>query len=116
MRIFIVSDLHTDFAENRRRLQEISSTSYLQDTLVVAGDIAVDLRCFDWTLRKLRSQFGQVFYVPANHELWVRDGECDSVEKFRSVLRLCDVIGIYTRPGRVGKNWIVPLFSWYAPD
>jgi predicted phosphodiesterase len=116
MRIFAVSDLHTDFAENRRRLQQISSTSYLRDVLVVAGDIADDLRVIDWTLRKFRSRFGQVFYVPGNHELWVRDGEYDSVEKFRRVLHLCDDIGIYTGPGRAGKNWIVPLFSWYEPD
>jgi 3',5'-cyclic AMP phosphodiesterase CpdA len=102
MRIFAVSDLHTDFAENRRRLQQVSPTSYLRDVLVVAGDIADDLGIIDWTLRKLRSQFGQVFYVPGNHELWVRDGEYDSVEKFRQVLRLCDEIGIYTRPGRAG--------------
>src|SRR5262245_3737247 len=113
MRIFAVSDLHTDFAENRRRLEQVSSTSYLQDALVLAGDIADDLRIIDWTLRKLRSQFDRVFYVPGNHELWVRDGEYDSVEKFRQVLRLCDEIGIYTRPGKAGENWIVPLFSWY---
>jgi predicted MPP superfamily phosphohydrolase len=99
MRIFAASDLHTDFAENRRRLQQISSTSYLQDVLIVAGDIADDLRIIDWTLRKLRSQFGRVFYVPGNHELWVREVEYDSVEKFRQVIRLCDEIGINTRPG-----------------
>jgi 3',5'-cyclic AMP phosphodiesterase CpdA len=87
MRIFAVSDLHTDFAENRRRLQRVSSTSYLRDVLVVAGDIADDLRAIDWTLRTLRSRFGQAFYVPGNHELWVRDGKYDSVEKFRRVLR-----------------------------
>ena len=104
MRIFAVSDLHTDFAENRRRLEQVSSTSYLQDVLVVAGDIADDLRIIDLTLRKLSSQFDQVFYVPGNHELWVRDGKYDSVEKFRQVLRLCDEIGIYTRPGRAGKT------------
>ena len=57
MRIFAVSDLRTDFAENRRRLRPISSTSYLRDALVVAGDIADDLRLIDWTLRKLRPQF-----------------------------------------------------------
>ena len=116
MRIFAFSDLHTDFAENRRRLQQISSTSYSQDVLVVAGDIADDLRIIDWTLRKLSSRFGAVFYVPGNHELWVRGGECDSIEKFRQVLRLCDEIGIHTRPGRAGKHWIVPLFSWYESD
>ena|SRR5215475_2695029 len=113
MRIFAVSDLHTDFAENRRRLQQVSSTSYLRDGLVVAGDIADDLRVIGWTLRKLRSQFGKVFYVLGNHALWGRGGECDSVEKFRQVLRLCDELGVYTRPGRAGKNWDVPLFSWY---
>jgi Icc-related predicted phosphoesterase len=116
MRIFAVSDLHTDFAENRRRLQLVSSTSYLRDVLVVAGDIADDMRIIDWTLRELRSRFGQVFYAPGNHELWVRDGEYDSVEKFRRVLRLCDEIGIYTRPGRAGKNWIVLLYSWYESN
>jgi Icc-related predicted phosphoesterase len=47
MRIFAVSDLHADFAENRRRLQQISLTSYLRDVLVVAGDIADDLRIID---------------------------------------------------------------------
>jgi Icc-related predicted phosphoesterase len=40
MRIFAVSDLHMDFAENRRRLRQITSTSYLRDVSVVAGDIA----------------------------------------------------------------------------
>ena len=116
MRIFAVSDLHTDFAENRRRLQQVSSTAYLQDAVGVAGDIADDLKIIDWTLRKLRSRFGQVLYVPGDHELWFRDGECDSAETFRQVLRLCDEIGIYTRPGRAGNNWVVPLFSWYDSD
>jgi len=116
MRIFAVSDLHTDFADNRRRLRQVSPTSYLRDVLVVAGDIADDLRVIDWTLRTLRSRFGRVFYVPGNHELWVRDGKYDSVEKFRRILRLCEEIDVYTGPGKVGKNWIVPLFSWYEPD
>src|SRR5262245_62995824 len=107
MRIFAVSDLHTDFAENRRRLEQVSSTSYLQDALVLAGDIADDLRIIDWTLRKLRSQFDRVFYVPGNHELWVRGGDCDSVEKLRQVLSLCDEIVIYNRPGEAGACRIV---------
>lgn len=116
MRIFAVSDLHTDFAENRRRLQQVLSASYTQDVLVVAGDIADDLAIIDWTLRKLRSRFDRVFYVPGNHELWVRDGEYDSVEKFQRVLRLCEEIDVYTGPSKAAKNWIVPLFSWYEPD
>lgn len=116
MRIFAVSDLHTDFTENRRRLQQVSSLAYGQDVLVVAGDIADDLRVIAWTLRELRSRFAQVFYVPGNHELWVRNEACDSIEKFQRVLRLCDELGVHTRPGRVAEHWIVPLFSWYEPD
>ncbi|HZF37997.1 MAG TPA: metallophosphoesterase [Blastocatellia bacterium] len=113
MRIFAVSDLHTDFAENRRRLQQLSSIRYLQDVLVVAGDIADDLKIIAWTLRLLRSKFGKVVYVPGNHELWVRNTPHDSVEKFHQILSLCDEIGIFTRPARAGKAWIIPLFSWY---
>jgi len=113
MRIFAFSDLHTDFAENRRRLQQISSNHYLRDVVVAPGDIADDLEIIAWTLRLLRSKFGKVFYVPGNHELWVRNAPGDSIEKFLRILLLCDEIGIYTRPARVGKTWIVPLFSWY---
>jgi hypothetical protein len=79
--------------------------------LVVAGDIADNLRIIDWALRMLRSQFGKVFYVPGNHELRVRDGKYDSIEKFRQVLRLRGEIGICARPGRAGDNWIAPLFK-----
>jgi predicted phosphodiesterase len=116
MRIFACSDLHTDFAENRRRLQQLSSISYLKDVVVVAGDIADDLKVIAWTLRLLRSKFYKVFYVPGNHELWVRNTQGNSVEKFHQILSLCDDIGIYTRPDRAGETSIVPLFSWYAPD
>jgi predicted phosphodiesterase len=113
MRIFAVSDLHTDFAENRRRLQELSPMRHPQDVVVVAGDIADDLKIIAWTLRALRSRFGKVFYVPGNHELWVRDASRNSLEKFHQILSLCDEMGIYTRPARAGEAWIVPLFSWY---
>lgn len=113
MRIFAVSDLHTDFAENRSRLRRLSSICYLQDVVVVAGDIADDLEIIAWTLRTLRSKFAKVFYVPGNHELWVRKDPYDSVEKFLQILSLCDEIGVFTRPARAGDAWIVPLFSWY---
>lgn len=113
MRIFAFSDLHSDFAENRLLLQRLSSVRYLEDTVVVAGDIADDLKVIDWTLRVLRSKFGKVFYVPGNHELWVRNTPGNSIEKFHQILSLCDRIGIFTRPAQAGETWIVPLFSWY---
>jgi len=116
MRIFAISDLHTDFIENRNRLQQLSSLDYQGDALLVAGDIADDMRVISWTLKELRSRFSQVFYVPGNHELWVRNGDCDSIEKFRRVLGLCEELGVQTQPGRAGRYWVVPLFSWYTAD
>jgi len=113
MRIFAVSDLHTDFTQNWHALQSISSPDTVHDAIVVAGDIADDLRVIEKTLRLLKSNFAKVFYVPGNHELWVRKSSIDSLEKFRQVLSLCDDLGIYTKPGRAGETWIVPLFSWY---
>jgi hypothetical protein len=61
MRIFAVSDPHTDFAENRRRLKGLSSTRHLQDAVVVAGDIADDLKIIAGTLPAMRSTLGKVF-------------------------------------------------------
>src|SRR5690242_1627808 len=113
MRVFAISDLHTDFAANWKLVQKISADDYKQDALIVAGDIADQLAVISNTLGLLRSRFARVFYVPGNHELWVRTDNCHSVEKFNRILALCEDLGIETRPARVGTTWIVPLFSWY---
>lgn len=113
MRIFAVSDLHTDFAENRALLERLPRGEHVRDVLVLAGDIADRLEVVEWTLRLLRGRFARVFYTPGNHELWSRDGECDSVEKFQRVVELCARLGVETAPGREAGVWVVPLFSWY---
>jgi hypothetical protein len=116
MRIFASSDLHTDFAENWRVVRELSTQAFLDDTLIVAGDIADDLGVIEGTLRMLGARFRHVCYLPGNHELWVRDGAYDSVEKFRQVLDICREVGVHTQPVRVDGCWVVPLFSWYDAD
>jgi hypothetical protein len=116
MRIFAISDLHTDFTENWRALQQISSLHYRDDAVVVAGDIADDLGVIEKTLGRLQTKFRQVFYVPGNHELWVRTDQCHSLEKFSRILALCNDLGIHTHPAQAGEVWVVPLFSWYEPD
>ena len=40
MRLFATSDLHTDYRENFRWLQELSDTEYRDDVLIVAGDVS----------------------------------------------------------------------------
>jgi predicted phosphodiesterase len=113
MRIFAISDLHTDFVENWRLVEQISESSYKEDILIVAGDIADRTEIIKRTLSLLRSRFKEVFFIPGNHELWVRDGKYDSIEKLFRVLRLCDGLDIQYRPSKANDIWIVPLFSWY---
>lgn len=116
MRIYAISDLHTDFRENRAALEGAALAGHRDDALIVAGDVADGEGVLRETLAFLAGRFAEVFFVPGNHELWVRGEERDSMEKFAAVLRLCDQVGVRTAPARVGGAWVVPLFSWYHPD
>lgn len=113
MRIWAVSDLHADIRENRRLLERIPAGEHRGDALIVAGDIADSLAVVGDVLGTLRQRFAEVFFVPGNHELWVRTGGGDSLEKFHAVLDACRAAGARTAPARVGGAWVVPLFSWY---
>jgi Calcineurin-like phosphoesterase len=116
MRILAISDLHTDFRENKWLLEQLPDVTYQRDILIAAGDISHRLDTLKSTLALLRTKFRQVFYVPGNHELWVRKGVHTSVEKFFIVLSLCQTLDIQTNPQKVEGVWIVPLFSWYEPQ
>jgi Icc-related predicted phosphoesterase len=113
MRIFAISDLHSDFAENWALLRDISGREYTDDVLIVAGDIAHRIDKIESTLALLRPKFERVFYLPGNHELWVKGEPVDSIQKFEEILKLCHRLDVLTSPARVGAYWIVPLFSWY---
>lgn len=115
MRVFAISDLHTDFKENRLVVERLSDYTFVGDALVVAGDIADQLEVIEYTLALLRSKFRHVCYVPGNHELWVRDGAYDSLEKLRRVLEMCRRIKVETSPVKIDGLWLVPLLSWYDP-
>ena len=88
MRILAISDLHTDFRENKVLLEQISDVAYRQDILIAAGDISDRLETLTSTLTLLRAKFMKVFYVPGNHELWVRKGDGTSMEKLFTVIEL----------------------------
>jgi predicted phosphohydrolase len=115
MRVFAISDLHTDFKENRLVVERLPDDTFTADTLIVAGDVADRLEVIEYTLALLRSKFRQVCYVPGNHELWVRDGAYDSLEKLRRVLEACRRVGVETSPVEIDGLWVVPLLSWYEP-
>ena len=113
MRVFAASDVHTDFKENWSVIAELSASEYKNDALIVAGDVADQPGVIHDTLLILRSKFKRVFYVPGNHELWVRGGGLDSLEKFFRIIELCDSLGVEIRPAKAAGVWIVPLLSWY---
>ncbi|HEX8557487.1 MAG TPA: metallophosphoesterase [Pyrinomonadaceae bacterium] len=115
MRVFAISDLHTDFKENRLLVERLPDDAFKGDALIVAGDVADQLEVIEYTLALLRSKFRQVCFVPGNHELWVRDRAYDSLEKLRRVLETCRRVNVETGPVRMDGLWVVPLFSWYDP-
>jgi len=113
--ILAISDLHTDFRENRMWLEQMPGELFKEAVLIVAGDISDRLDILASTLALLRAKFSHVFYVPGNHELWVRKETGTSIEKFFRIVDLCEALDIQTRPAQIGDVWIVPLFSWYEP-
>ncbi|CAN6304733.1 unnamed protein product [Urochloa humidicola] len=120
-RVFVVSDLHTDYPENmdwvRRLPAEVGAgEGDGVDALVVAGDVAETRDNFARTMEVLRARFGAVFYVPGNHDLWLRrEGGryMDSLEKLTALLDACSELGVDTGPRMIGDLGIIPLFSWY---
>src|SRR5262245_11818692 len=116
MRIFAISDLHTDFRENWAFIHRNLREAYQRDTLIVAGDIADNLEIIGSTLELLRAKFARVCYVPGNHELWTRGPSEDALQKLDDVRRLCRRLDIHMQPLKAGGCWIIPLFSWYDLD
>ena len=120
MRIVALSDLHTDYHENMQLVQSLSDADYLSDALIIAGDISHDTDLFARTIQSLRPKFAHIFFVPGNHDLWLRsNAHKNSMEKFHCLQRLCEALGVLTRPARLNGAgdasgvWIVPLHSWY---
>lgn len=119
MRIYALSDLHVDYVENMTWIKGLSTTHFLDDTLILAGDVTHDMGRLEEAFSVLLARFKHVFYVPGNHELWSMKGESwDSLEKFYHILSFCDRLGVRTQPGLIGQDldkvWVVPMFSWYT--
>lgn len=119
MRIFAVSDLHVDHPPNMAWLWSLDASRYDGDAIVLAGDLTDDLGRLEEAFRRVTRTFSRVFFVPGNHELWIRRGGWrDSLEKFRDVIALCRDCGVETSPSKLGNRerelWVVPLLSWYV--
>ncbi|KAL5021040.1 hypothetical protein ScPMuIL_000195 [Solemya velum] len=126
-RVFAVSDIHVDLWENSSVVKGWSHDVYGEDTLILAGDVTDDILLLEKTLKHLKSVFATVYFVPGNHDLWVRsrseiDDKVTSISKLHSIQSLCEKIGVLTGPEKIDISpenhiWIVPLMSWYSkPD
>ncbi|KAG4952640.1 hypothetical protein JHK85_046507 [Glycine max] len=125
--VFVVSDLHTDYAENLKWVECLSNVKHKNDVLLVAGDVAETCSMFVVTMSLLKERFEHVFYVPGNHDLWCRregqnyvrslcfdcEIQVDSLEKLNKLLDACERIGVETNPTVIDEIGIIPLFSWY---
>ncbi|TQV85985.1 metallophosphoesterase family protein [Aliikangiella coralliicola] len=114
MRVFVVSDIHVDYSENKQWLVDISNEDYVDDILIVAGDITDDLKLLDQCFRALTKKFLKVLFVPGNHELWVsRDTTSHSLEKFELITQVAADNDVGTQPYHNETLSIVPLLGWY---
>ena len=119
MQVYAISDVHADFRDNLRQIEQLSRHSYAADALIVAGDVSHEREVLRRTFAIFLERFREVFFVPGNHELWIREGQHpSSVEKFQEVIRLCDSLGVHTEAQVIGSGeeqvCVVPLFSWYT--
>ncbi|PIA35336.1 hypothetical protein AQUCO_03500019v1 [Aquilegia coerulea] len=116
-RVFVISDLHTDYSENMSWINSLSTHQYQKDVLLVPGDVAETYNNFISTMSLLKHRFQHVFYVPGNHDLWCRhhpdNTYTDSIEKMYQLLDACKRLGIKTSPEIIDGIGIIPLFSWY---
>jgi 3',5'-cyclic AMP phosphodiesterase CpdA len=95
-RVFAISDLHVNYAENWRAVTSLPACP--DDWLVLAGDIAEQLDLFAATLELLRPRFRGIVWVPGNHDLWSHshDGELHGPAKYRRLVEICRALGVVT--------------------
>ena len=114
MRVFAVSDIHVDYAENLTWILDLDSKEYADDILILAGDVTDKMPLLEQVFVSLAASFKGVLFVPGNHELWVREDDFDcSVDKFEAVIELCKSCGVHTGVFELPDISFVPLYSWY---
>lgn len=119
MSLYVWSDLHLDYSGNMMLIKNLDD-GYKQHDIIVAGDLSDRLPVLAQAFDALASKFKNVFYVPGNHELWLRKEEINaglyqnSIEKFHHILQLAARYGIQTQAQQNAEYIIAPVFSWYS--
>lgn len=125
MKLYAISDLHTDHKINHDALENLPE--YPEDWLILAGDTCVTAEELRFVFEILTKRFARLLWVPGNHDLWTdiagirkpgirKRGE----EKYRQMIEVCHDFNVITPEdpyplwqGEGGKHYIVPLFLLY---
>lgn len=123
-RIFAISDVHIDHGDSVVRWAEgISATEFKNDVLIVAGDLGDTFNAVQIGLKIFKRKFRRVFYVPGNHDMWIRPNTQDSTKlkfkdsicKLLALVDMCEKIGAEMMPAEVMRGvFVVPLLSWWS--
>ena len=120
-RIFAISDLHFDQKCNEDWAHAIDDIAFLDDVLIVAGNVADTKVGMARALTTLKSKFRRVFYTVGNHEMQITSSEFarypDSIAKLSEIFSACDELGIDVFPAPVCEGvLVVPLLSWCSAE
>ncbi|CAE7439971.1 Pacrg [Symbiodinium microadriaticum] len=121
VRIWALSDIHTDKAENMKWIEGLSPAEFRNDVLILAGDVANTFEALKHSVLLLRERFGRVFFCPGNHDLWMQGWKNgDSMDKLHAIVDFCKLHDVETSPGIVDTGrkrvLVVPLVSWHHPQ
>ncbi|MGI1677646.1 MAG: metallophosphoesterase [Cellvibrionaceae bacterium] len=95
MKLYAISDLHLERPKNREALNYIPS--FIEDGLILAGDICSTAAQLEDALLVLKKKFKQIIWVPGNHELWItNDKHNSSVDKYNDLVSVCRKMDVAT--------------------
>eukprot|EP00913_Durusdinium_trenchii_P008375 g7868.t1 len=85
LRIWALSDVFFDQHGVPEWCKSLSSSFFRDDVLMLAGNVADSLPQLRFAMTVLKSKFRRIFYVPGNHDLWVRRVTLSSIIKGEQV-------------------------------
>ncbi len=95
MKLYAISDLHLERPVNREALNHLPL--FLEDGLILAGDICSTATQLKEALLVLKKKFKKIIWVPGNHELWLTDDEHpSSIHKYDDLVSVCRELDVAT--------------------
>jgi 3',5'-cyclic AMP phosphodiesterase CpdA len=121
MHLWAFSDLHITARTNRAALEDVRARP--RDWLILAGDVCETDDDLAYCFERLAPRFGQLVWVPGNHELWTlpsRGSALRGVARYERLVEIARSFGVLTPedpyplwPGDGPRTRIAPLFLLY---